>query len=112
MIHGAYLSPNGWRAISHYENGTCFMDSEYELDIIAEWTEKPEIDRDILPDWANRAVAMDKDGRWFCYSVIPVKNSNHWFAIEAWRIPKSTSDTFNYSSSWEDSLVVFEEESK
>ena len=68
----------------------------------------PTIDRSILPAWANKAVAQDADGVWFCYDMVPsLKDELGWLGYgECVQIPLAL---LPITDDWKDSLFVFEE---
>lgn len=67
------------------------------------------IDRSILPAWANKAVAMDADGVWFCYDMVPsFKDELGWLGYgECVQIPLAVEPVWH--GDWKDTLIVFEE---
>lgn len=68
----------------------------------------PTIDRSILPAWANKAVAQDRDGVWFCYDMIPSgPDKLGWLGYgNCTEIPLGLLPITN---DWKNSLIVFEE---
>jgi hypothetical protein len=88
-------------------NGTYVLNREGVYDIVGEWNEPLEFDWSCLPAWINEYIAMDEDGRWFAFSMMPEKKS----AFQLWR--KDGGDALlisenyapkNFKGSWEDSL--------
>ena len=68
----------------------------------------PTIDRSILPAWANKAVAQDRDGVWFCYDMTPsLADELGWLGYgKCTEIPLGV---LPITDDWKDTLVVFEE---
>lgn len=93
-------------------NGSEWGATESPKDLVAEWVDKPTIDRSILPVWANKAVAMDESREWYCYSEAPVEftAAGLWEAVsgEVCYVPHSHAPKFQGKP--EDSLIVFEDE--
>lgn len=99
---------------SYTDKGRIYVDGgESHGDLIAPWVDKPTIDRSILPAWANKAVAMDSDGSWWCYSEKPTQaafaerwNPSDW--CHNLELPPSYYP--KWEGDWKDSLIVFEDE--
>lgn len=85
-----------------------YLDATSSFDLVAPWIDKPLIDRSILPAWANKAVAMDEGGVWFCYAQIPDQHSSAWHSSYA-TVQIPASYTPNWTGDWKHSLVVFED---
>lgn len=96
----------------HYCSDGRYLDANTmtTVDLVAPWEDKPFIDRSLLPAWANKAVAMDEDGRWFCFAQIPRQLTHQWVIAcphEWLKIPPSHAP--KWTGNWKDSLIVFED---
>lgn len=85
-------------------------DKESSCDLISEWTDKPVIDRAILPAWANKAIAMDPNGEWYSCSAVPVMRYFEWRVRPGEELIKIPTDFAPaWTGDWKESLVVFED---
>lgn len=108
-IHGAYLQYGSWVPSQWSFDGKTYP-TNFPHHIISEWIDKPEMDRSVLPAWANKAAAMDSIGDWYCYPVVP------FWDIGMWRYKGDTVYVLipsDFAPKWsgkpEDSLIVFED---
>ena len=107
-IHGAFLGNNGWRAAAWDSNGSVYANLAIQatIDIVSEWSDTPIVNWPAMPAWCNY-VAMDADGKWYCYVTKP-EISDY---VRAWlptsanynKIPKQYAPTF--TGDWKDSLA-------
>lgn len=103
-----FLMTDGIKSWWAYDTGSYFSREGDSKDLVSEWVDKPEMDRSVLPAWANKAVAMDRDGEWFCFSDIPHVKYVFWSSDETCaRIPDSYAP--KWSGDWKDSLLVFKD---
>lgn len=107
-----YSKDKGWKGPYYYKkNGTHKYE---EHNIIGPWNPKPVVDWSLYSKW-TKAVALDKDGRWYGYTGIPTKLSETWalqysiISIPPEYAPKNADGT-PWVGSWEDSLVVRRDE--
>lgn len=101
---------DGIVAFWFYEDGKYnFGCNPHENDIISEWVDKPEMDRSVLPAWANKAVAMDVDGEWFCFGCEPRQGEFYWTTNNECYGIIPDSHAPKWKGDWKDSLLVFED---
>lgn len=105
VIHGAIFYKT-WVACTWTSAGRLWNGPEAIENIVAEWSDKPEVDWSAMPRWANW-VAMDCGGRWLWFSDKPFQETSHrqWLchcqllgAVPVAHQPKFTGD-------WKDSLA-------
>lgn len=79
--------------------------------LVSEWIDKPQYFREDLPSWANKAIAMNDNGQWVCFSEIPTaQRAFGIFLIGFWHsaaIPNSHAP--KWDGDWINSLLVFED---
>lgn len=105
-IHGAFEDGKDfWRLQNWHCNGGRVWDDGYEdeLDIVSEWPNF-EFDWSGPPKWADRWVAKDGPGEWYCYAEKPSvePNAQVWRFAKGWPIPKEFAPKF--TGDWTDSL--------
>lgn len=111
-IIGLVQNIDGTESITTYKrNGTFFSHSmDADNDLLCEWIDEPprvEFDQSLLPAWANKAIAMDKDGQWYSYPGIPEADTYHWIINNRIvEIPNNLNP--KWDGYWKDSLLVFE----
>jgi hypothetical protein len=99
--------------------GRYYPDTEAPVDLIAEWTEAGEkkpsnpviYDRAKLPAWANKAIAMNANGRWRCFSEVPLRSATLWLPATRKGELEEIRPGYepNWQGDWKDSLLVFED---
>lgn len=110
FIHGAVQVDSQWLLFAWQKDGRYIADRESGWDLIAPLIDKPEFDRSLLPAWANKAIAMDKNGYWYCYGGIPVIEKDLWNNPNAMKTTEIHRPFLpKWSGDWKDSLLVFED---
>jgi len=109
-VHAGVFFDERWNIVSLTIEGKFRTESEiiHNCDIMSIWTDPPVVDWIILPKW-TKAIAMDGDGDWYGFTIIPEKMS----LTEIWNDPNDDY-IFNippeyapkYDGSWEESLVI------
>lgn len=94
-------------------NGCMFSDgSESDYDLVGEWVEELDFDWNCLPAWADKAIAMDSNGKWFCYASKPiiVLGDYWWDSVDddttACDFIPPEYEPKNFNGSWEGSLFI------
>lgn len=113
VVHGAILDEEGWESYSGWMTSGKYFgeDDSSPRDLIAPWIDKPSFDRSLLPAWANKAMAMDAGNCWYCFSEVPIPQSDsqgNWDG-GGWQdtIPREFAP--KWSGNWKDSLLTFED---
>lgn len=112
IIHGAILFDDSWIGDAWHLNGQARDDGHTHVrDLIAPWIDKPSFDRSLLPAWANKATAMDAGNCWYCFSEVPIPQSDsqgNWDG-GGWQdtIPREFAP--KWTGDWKDSLLTFED---
>lgn len=103
--HGAIHIEGGWRKNDWLPPGRLGT-VESDHDIIAEWTDKPEVDWSAMPRWANW-VAMDAGGRWCWFDNKPFQEIRHnqWLCHCQLLGVVPVAHQPNYTGCWKDSLA-------
>jgi hypothetical protein len=75
-------------------------------DIVGPWVEKPVFDRSLLPPWCNKAIAMDENGEWYAFDVVPLVLDDAWTGQDyAVYIPDAYAP--KWEGDWKHSLLVW-----
>jgi len=89
-----------WTSRGAFNEG---VEGESGRDLIAPWTDAPEVDWSAMPKWA-RWVAMDEDGAWFWYQHKPERSDRYFSALsEEGVIPFIYAP--DWDGDWKDTLV-------
>jgi hypothetical protein len=95
----------GLGSTAYMRSGRIWVNKESPNDLIAEWIDADKkginnpiiYDRAKLPAWANKAIAMNANGRWRYFSEVPMRNEMLWFTPtvkgEFEEIPPDTNPT-------------------
>lgn len=58
----------------------------------------------IIADWTQSYIAMDKDGKWHAYDSAPTTRSDFWDTFGLRKIIKTSACTISWSGDWKESL--------
>jgi len=75
----------------------------FSTDLISPWTDELDFDASCLPKWANKWIAMDRDGEWRCYKDKPWSQESYWRTCSNYPIPDDFEPK-NFQKEWVDSL--------
>jgi hypothetical protein len=100
-------------------SGRIWVNKESPNDLIAEWIDADKkginnpiiYDRAKLPAWANKAIAMNANGRWRCFSEVPLRSATLWLPATRKGELEEIRPGYepNWQGDWKDSLLVFED---
>lgn len=104
MVGLIYDSDGSASIATHFHDGTYHRGIETDRDLIAEWSERPEIDWSKMPAWAA-AYSVGAAGVWLWFENKPIRSEFGWEAVGRYgSIPSKYAPT-DWSGDWRDSLV-------
>ena len=106
-IVGVITDSNGHERYTSWSDGGIWLKRADNIyDILGEWEEVLDFDPYCLPQWADKWIAMDADGEWYCYSEKPDMNSRNKVHLSHGNTTRIQADFApkNYSGNWKDSL--------
>lgn len=106
MIHGAYLSAEGWKLCFWANNSKAVVDDN--ISIISKWQEPLDFNPFDLPSWA-KWIAMEPNKDWYFFMNKPELHDEEWYSDETYAFIPPQFAPKNYQGNWNESLYSVEE---